>query len=123
MEFARMSQFPRATPTATLSDKDRVFYERIDRVKSKLLHTIELMVEQHAACVSAAPASGPAPAEVRRREMANALQVWRKCPQKTCRRTRACSGQPAHCLQACFPALPHDLLVAHAASTRRKRKR
>ena len=111
----RMTQFPRS-PTRP-SPTQTVFKARIERVQSKLVHADKL-VEQHSQ-----KAAEQAPVEVRRRAMANALQIWRRCPQKTCRRTQACRGEPAHCLDACMPALPQGTLAAYIASSRRRRKR
>jgi hypothetical protein len=115
-----MTQFPRSP--ARPSPTQTIFNARIERVQSKLVHAAELiadkMVEQHSQ-----KAAEQTPVEVRRRAMANALQIWRRCAQKTCRRTQACRGEPAHCLDACMPALPQGTLTAYIASSRRRRKR
>jgi hypothetical protein len=124
MEHTPMNQFPRPRPSAAQIEKQRVANARYERLESKLLHAAELIADQCVERYSEPKSGGPAPANVRRREMANAMKVWRTCAQRTCRRTRACRGEPAHCLQACFPALPDGTFEAYVAeSRRRKRKR
>jgi hypothetical protein len=121
MELVPMPQFPRTpAPAARI---DPAFKARLDLLQSKLLRAAELVADRYLEIHAEAAADPEAPADVRRREMANILQIWRKCPQKTCRRTRACRGQPAHCLQACFPVLPKGTLDTFVASTRRRRRR
>jgi len=53
----------------------------------------------------------PLPLTVARRQMANMLGVPQLCHRARCRRTQTCDGEPAHCLGACLPALPHDVLA------------
>jgi hypothetical protein len=43
--------------------------------------------------------------------MANLLGVPALCHRARCRRTNTCDGEPAHCLSACIPALPHEVLA------------
>jgi hypothetical protein len=67
-------------------------------------------------------AAAPLPLNVARRQMANILGLPPLCHRARCRRTKACGGEPAHCLGACIPALPHDLL-ARILSTKAMRRR
>jgi hypothetical protein len=115
-----MSQFPR-TP-ARVSEADRAFNERLARVQSKMLHAAELMTEKMIERYAEPPEPEQTP-QGRRRAMANVMQIWRRCPQKTCRRVKACVGEPAHCLNACFPGLPPGYVAAYVAQTRRRKKR
>jgi len=118
-----MNKFPR-TP-APVTEADRMFNARLERVQSKLLHAMELMTEKMVdKYTDVAPEPEPAATpDVRRRAMANLLQMWRRCPAKTCRRTKACRGEPAHCLDACFPGLAPGYVAAYVAQTRRRKKR
>jgi hypothetical protein len=116
-----MNQFPRKPARATQAQT--TFDARLERVQSKLLHTAELIADTFAERYTDVQAEPEAPIAVRRRAMANALQIWRKCPRRTCGHARACRGEPAHCLQACFPALPDGTFEAYVAESRRRRKR
>ncbi len=57
------------------------------------------------------PERAPLPLIVARRQMANILGVPALCHRARCRRLKACDGEPAHCLSACIPALPHEVLA------------
>ena len=112
-----MSQFPRSAAHPTQAQA--ALNAQIDGVQAKLLHALDLIADKYVERYTSA-AEPEETAEVRRRAMANALQIWRRCPQNTCRRTRACRGEPAHCLDACMPGLPPGTIAAYVASTRRR---
>jgi len=57
------------------------------------------------------PERAPLPLTAARRQMANILGVPQLCHRARCRRLKACDGEPAHCLSACIPALPHEVLA------------
>src|SRR4051794_12754910 len=120
MELARMPQFPRSP--ARPRPAQTVFDARLDRVQSKLLHAAELIADKYVEQYSA-PANEPEPVEVRRRAIANGLQSGRRGPGRSCAHAQACRGEPAHCLDACLPALPPGTLAAYIMESRRRRKR
>jgi hypothetical protein len=120
MELAPMDQF-KPKPITRPTGKQRVMNERYERLESKLVHAAEMLADKIAGQFDA-PADEPMPVEVRRRAIANALQTWRKCPRRTCSQAQACRGQPAHCLDACMPALPPGALAGYIASSRRRRR-
>jgi hypothetical protein len=69
MELARMTNFPKIP--ARMSDADRTFNARLERVQSKMLHAIELMTDKMVdRYTDVAPTPEETP-EVRRRAMAN----------------------------------------------------
>lgn len=115
-----MTQFPLPVPATQV---DRVWNARLERVQSKLLHAAELIADKMVEMHARAEPELDAPIGVRRREMANALQIWRKCPRRTCAHAQACRGEPAHCLRACMPALPPGALAAYVGSSRRRRRK
>jgi hypothetical protein len=57
------------------------------------------------------PERAPLPLTLARRQMANLLGVPALCHRARCRRLKVCDGEPSHCLGACLPALPHEVLA------------
>jgi hypothetical protein len=54
-----------------------------------------------------------------RRRYCNAFGLWRSCKSKSCRRLRACGGDPARCLARGIHSVPreqqlraHDVILA-----------
>jgi len=43
-----------------------------------------------------------------RRRYCNAFALWRTCPRKSCRRLRACGGDPAACLARGIDGVPRE---------------
>ena len=62
------------------------------------------------------------PVHMARRQIVNVCGVPKLCERGRCRRTKLCQGEPAHCLAACLPALPHELL-ARVLSTKAMKQR
>lgn len=62
------------------------------------------------------------PLAIARRQIVNLCGVPALCHHRRCRRTKACGGEPAHCLSVCLHALPHELL-ARVLSTKAMRQR
>jgi len=89
-----MPQFPRTPAPARPSQADAVWNARLERVGSKLLHATELVADKMVERYTDAPAEPEAPVVVRRRAMANIMQIWQRCQQKLCRRRKACLGEP-----------------------------
>ncbi|HXD44522.1 MAG TPA: hypothetical protein VN655_05235 [Pseudolabrys sp.] len=76
--------------------------------------------------LQASQAQPPAlPLAAARRQMIGLLGVPALCERRRCRRTRLCSGEPAHCLSVYLPVLPHELVarVLSMKAIRQKNRR
>jgi hypothetical protein len=54
--------------------------------------------------------------EARRRWQCELFQFWRVCARAQCRRARACSGDPAACVERGWPLLPEECRVWYRAA-------
>jgi hypothetical protein len=92
---------------------------RVRELQLKSLDVVEGILDG----LNAGRAKPPAlPLAAARRQMVNACGVPRLCERGRCRRTKLCQGEPSHCLAACLPALPHEL-VARVLSAKAMRQR
>jgi hypothetical protein len=99
---------PAPTPAHTADAQAAQVRARIRDLQLKGLDVADRILDS----LQAEPAErAPLPLTVARRQMANMLGVPQLCHRARCRRTQTCDGEPAHCLGACLPALPHDVLA------------
>jgi hypothetical protein len=92
---------------------------RVRDLQLKSLDVVEGILDT----LTAGQAQPPAlPLAAARRQMVNLFGVPALCERGRCRRRKLCQGEPSHCLAACLPALPHEL-VARVLSARAMRQR
>jgi len=100
--------------------------ERFDALAAKLLDRTEAVLDRlPSAGQKAAPAEDLSLADTRR-QLAHIVRAPQMCSRKACRRTKACCGEPKHCLAIYLPLLPPDKvaeLVLDGRKTRRGRAR
>ena len=109
---------PTRTHTAAAAQAAQIRARARD-LQLKSLDVVEGVLDR----LSAEQAQPPAlPLAVARRQLVNACGVPKLCERGRCRRTKLCQGEPSHCLAACLPALPHEL-VARVLSVKAMRRR
>ena len=62
-----------------------------------------------------------AAAQAAQREYCNIFAFWRGCRLKSCRRSRACGGDPQLCLKRGFTQVPDELCDALSRASSRPR--
>lgn len=92
---------------------------RLRALTAKLIDRAESLVDQIAAKPAAREALPPIAA---RRQVAQILGSPRFCSRKICRRTKACCGEPKHCLAVALPLLPPELIEKLALGARKTRR-
>ena len=92
---------------------------RLRALTAKLLDRAESLIDQ----IAAKPAAREAlPRIAARRQVAQILGSPRFCSRKICRRTKACCGEPKHCLAIALPLLPPELIEKLALGARKTRR-
>ena len=116
---------PKRSPAPARPPMDPQFAARLRELQLKGLDVADGILEKLKG-EQAPPAPPPLPLNVERRQMVNLLGVPALCHHRRCRRSKLCTGEPAHCLSACLHALPHETLarvLSRKAMRQRVRKR
>jgi len=94
---------------------------RVYRMLDKVLDGFDRALD--ALMAEPAPIGIP-PVGVLRRQIANTLGLSQLCANRTCRRGRACRGEPLHCLQTVAFLLPEEAFdgLLHKQPARRRRR-
>jgi hypothetical protein len=80
--------------------------DRVTAIQARLFDAIEAILD----ALPPRAAAVALPLSVRRRQVANILQVWRFCDRNLCRRSGCCRAEPLHCLHAGLPLTPAEML-------------
>jgi hypothetical protein len=124
-DFPGRTNTPARTPARARPTIDPALRARLREMQFKALDIADGILDKLKAGQTE-PASPPLPLIVARRQMVNILGVPSLCERGRCRRSKLCTGEPAHCLTVHLHALPHEMLarvLSRKAMRQRVRKR